>query len=379
MTNYSPGRIFLSAPHMGGHEKNYVQKAIEDNWVTTVGPNIQGFEHDICQHTNARHAVALNSGTAAIHVALRVVGVKAGDEVLCSTFTFVATPNPILYIGATPLFVDSEPDTWNMSPTALREAIENRLKKGKKPSCLLLVHLYGMPAKLKELIEIANEFEIPVIEDAAEALGSRYGGHQVGTLGQAGVFSFNGNKIVTTSGGGALVTADKNIAEQALFLATQAKDQATHYQHSQLGYNYRISNISAGIGRGQIEVLETRVKQRREIYNYYREKLQDIEGIIFKPEPKGCFSNRWLTTVLLSEDLKVSPEEVRQTLEKENIETRLLWKPMHLQPLFKDSLYYGDGLSEKLFNRGLCLPSSSNLSEEELDKVVKALKRQFEV
>ncbi|WP_162052016.1 DegT/DnrJ/EryC1/StrS family aminotransferase [Pontibacter pamirensis] len=371
--NYRPGRIFLSVPHLGGHEKNYVQKALEDNWVTSTGPNLPGFEHDICQHTNARHAVALNTGTAALHLALRLVGVKAGDEVLCSTFTFVASANPILYLGATPVFVESEEETWNMCPDTLHETITARLKAGKRPAAIVLVHLYGMPAKLSNIMAVADEFGIPVVEDAAESLGSRYSGHQVGTLGRIGVFSFDGNKIITTSGGGALVTEDQQLAEQALFLATHARDAAPFYQHSQMGYNYRLSNISAGIGRGQIEMLEMRVKQRREIFTYYKNQLQHIEGLQFLQEPKTCFSNRWLTTVLLPESHH--PEKVRLALEEENIETRPLYKPLHLQPLFAHYPYYGNNLSANLFERGLCLPSSSSLTEEELDKVVKHLKR----
>nr|WP_299760097.1 aminotransferase class V-fold PLP-dependent enzyme [uncultured Pontibacter sp.] len=374
---YRPGRIFLSVPHMGGHEKNYVSKAIEDNWVTTAGPNLAGFEHDICQHTNARHAVALSSGTAALHLALQVVGVKPGDEVLCSTFTFVATANPILYLGAQPVFVESEPDTWNMSPEALHEAIADRLRLGKRPAAIMLVHLYGMPAKMKEIMHIAQEFGIPVIEDAAEALGSRYGGHQVGTFGQVGAFSFNGNKIITTSGGGALISEDEQVVEQARFLSTQAKDPAPYYEHSQMGYNYRMSNVSAGIGRGQMEVLEKRVKQRREIFTYYKQQLEHIEGLEFMAEPKACFSNRWLTTVLLP--APHTPESIRLALEEENIEVRALWKPMHLQPLFQHHPYVGNNLSGKLFERGLCLPSSSSMTDEEQEKVVKHLKRLLEV
>jgi len=373
---YKPGRIFLSVPHMGGHERNYVQKALEDNWVTTVGPNIPGFEHDICQHTNAQHAVALSSGTAALHLALRVLGVQPGDEVICSTFTFVATANPILYLGAKPVFVDSEPETWNMDPALLEEAIKASIARGKKPACILLVHLYGMPAKLKEIMEIANRYEIPVLEDAAEALGSRYSGHQVGTFGKVGVFSFNGNKIITTSGGGALITADEELAKEVEFLANQAKDPAPYYLHSQMGYNYMLSNVSAGIGRGQLEVLEKRVKQRREIYTYYKDRLSDIEGLYFAPEPKSCFANRWLTTILLPEGF--TPEQVRQELEHENIETRPLWKPMHQQPLFAGYTYHGNGTSDRLFERGLCLPSSSSLTDEDLDKVIKALKQALE-
>ncbi|GAA4440494.1 DegT/DnrJ/EryC1/StrS family aminotransferase [Pontibacter saemangeumensis] len=362
---------------MGGHEKNYVQKAIEDNWVSTLGPNLAGFEHDICQHTNARHAVAVNSGTAALHLALRLLDVRPGDEILCSTFTYVRSANPILYMGATPVFVESEEETWNMCPGALQEAIVARQAYGRLPKAIVLTHLYGMPAKVKEIIAVADEFGIPVVEDAAEALGSRYSGHQVGTMGRIGAYSFNGNKIITTSGGGALVTEDQRLAEQALFLATQAKDDAPFYQHSQMGYNYRLSNVSAGIGRGQMEVLEKRVKQRREIFNFYRSQLQHIEDLVFLPEPKACFSNRWLTTVLLPAGHH--PEHVRLALEEENIETRPLWKPMHLQPLFAKFPYYGNNLSASLFERGLCLPSSSSLTEEEAEKVVKHLRRILEV
>ncbi|WP_305790898.1 DegT/DnrJ/EryC1/StrS aminotransferase family protein [Pontibacter sp. SGAir0037] len=359
---------------MGGHEKNYVQKALEDNWVSTAGPNLAGFEHDICQHTNARHAVVLSSATAAIHLALRLLGVQPGHKVICSTFTFVAAANPILYMGATPVFVESEANSWNMCPDTLREAIEDCMKSGEKPACIILVHLYGMPAKLKKIVAIAEEYDIPIIEDAAEALGSRYSGHQVGTFGRIGIFSFNGNKIITTSGGGALVTPDEETANQARFLANQAKEDAPHYQHSQLGYNYRLSNVSAGIGRGQIEVLEKRVQQRREIYNYYKANLESF-GLEFLPEPKNCFSNRWLTTVLLHPETGKTPENLRLELEEHNIESRPLCKPMHLQPLYQQAAYYGDNLSGKLFERGLCLPSSSSLTEEELAKVVQVLKK----
>ncbi len=359
---------------MGGHEKNYVQKALEDNWVGTSGPNLPGLEHDICQHTNARHAVVLNSGTAALHLALRLVGVKPGDEVLCSTFAPVASANPILYLGAIPVFVESEPDTWNMCPATLEQAIEERLKTGRKPACLLLVHLYGMPAKLNEILKVAERYAIPVVEDAAEALGSRYGGHQVGTFGRFGVFSFSGNKIITTSGGGALITEEQEAAERALYLATQAKDAALYARHAQLGYNYRLSNISAGIGRGQMEVLEMRVKQRREVFNFYRNQLQHL-GFEFVAEPKNCFANRWLTTVLLDPELGKKPEDIITALEEQNIEAAPLWKPLHQQPLHQGCLYYGDGLSERLFARGLCLPSGSNLSDEDLEKVVQSLKR----
>ena len=363
----------MSAPHLGGHEKNYVQKALEDNWISTEGPNLPGLEHDICQHTNARHAVVLNTGTAALHLALRLLGIKPGDEVLCPTFAPVATANPILYLGAIPVFIESEADTWNISPDILEQAIEARLKAGKKPSCILVVHLYGMPAKMNELLKVAEQYGIPVIEDAAEALGSRYGGHQVGTFGKLGIFSFGGNKIITTSGGGALITEDKSLAEKALYLATEAHDDAPHAWHSQMGYNYRLSNISAGIGRGQIEVLEKRIKERREVFNYYKDKLSDA-GLEFIPESKNCFSNRWLTTVLLDPELNNKPEGIIHALEEHNIEASPLWKPLHQQPLFKNNPYYGDHLSERLFARGLCLPSGSNLTDEELEKVVQVLR-----
>jgi dTDP-4-amino-4,6-dideoxygalactose transaminase len=371
--NYKPGRIFLSAPHMGGHEKNYVQKAIEDNWVSTTGPNIIGFEHDISQHTNARHVVALNTGTAALHLALQLAGVKSGDNVICATFTSVASVNPVFYLGAKPVLVDCEPDTWNMCPELLEEAIKEQLKRGKKPAAILLVHVYGMPAKIKEIMAIAEQYEIPVVENASEALGSRYCGHHVGTFGKIGTFSFNGDKIITTSGGGALIATDENIIKQALHLANQANDDG--YAHSQVGYNYRMSNISAGIGRGQIEVLETRVKQRRDIFNYYRNQLKQVEGITFLPEPKECFSNRWLTTLLLPES--ITPEAVSQSLEEHNIETRPLWKPMHQQPLFKDCTYFGQGISDRIYAKGICLPSSSFLSEDDQLEVIKQLKQLF--
>jgi dTDP-4-amino-4,6-dideoxygalactose transaminase len=371
--NYRPGRIFMSAPHLGGHEKNYVQKALEDNWVSTSGPNLPGLEHDICQHTNVRHAVALNTGTAALHLALRLLDIQPGDEVLCPAFAPAASANPILYLGAIPVFVESEADTWNMSPDTLEQAIQARMQAGKKPACIVVVHLYGMPAKMNELLQVAEKYAIPVIEDAAEALGSRYGGHQVGTFGKVGTFSFGGNKIITTSGGGAIITNDGALAERALFLATEARDGAPSARHSQMGYNYRLSNISAGIGRGQIEVLERRIKERREVFHYYKDQLHDA-GLEFIPEPKNCFSNRWLTTVLLDPELRKTPGELIATLEEHNIEAGPLRKPLHQQPLFQNSLYFGDGLSENLFARGLCLPSGSNLSDEELGKVVQVLR-----
>jgi dTDP-4-amino-4,6-dideoxygalactose transaminase len=370
-------RIYLSPPHLGRHELNYLHKAVEDNWVAPIGPNLTGFEADLCAFTGVAHAVALTSGTAAIHLGLRLLGVGPGDEVLCPSLTFVATANPILYCGATPVFVDSEADTWNMCPQRLREAIEDRIKQGKRPKALILVHLYGMPAKLPELLALAQEYGLPVLEDAAEALGARYQGRPLGSFGQVSVFSFNGNKILTTSGGGALLTPDAGLVQKALFLATQAKDPAPHYQHSEVGYNYRLSNLLAGIGRGQMELLEDRVKRRREIFGWYQEHLAGVPGltVALAPEPAGSHSNRWLTTILLDPAAtSATPETLRQHLETRRIESRPLWKPLHLQPLFEGVPMYGGAVAESLFAHGLCLPSGTALSDDELRRVARALK-----
>ena len=377
-------RIFLSPPHLGRHEINYVHKAIEDNWVAPVGPNLAGFEADICAAVGVPFCVALTSGTAALHLGLLLLGVGPGDEVLCPSFTFVATANPILYCGATPVFVDSEPDTWNLCPVRLREAIEDRIKRSKKPRVLLLVHLYGMPAKVPEILAMAAEFGIPVLEDAAEALGARFNGQPLGSFGRVGVFSFNGNKILTTSGGGALVTHDRALAERARFLATQAKDDAPHYQHSEVGYNYRLSNLLAGIGRGQMELLADRVKRRREIFRWYQEHLAGLPNLEVAPdtEAPGSLANRWLTTVLLGpadppddgSAFAVTPEILRWALEAHNIESRPLWKPLHLQPLFAGAPMYGGAVCADLFARGLCLPSGTALTEADLCRVAEALR-----
>ena len=370
-------RIYLSPPHLGRHELNYLHKAVEDNWVAPVGPNIDGFETDICAAVGVAHCVALNSGTAALHLGLLLLGVGPGDEVLCPSFTFVATANAITYCGATPVFVDSEADTWNMCPERLREALADRHRLGKKPKALLLVHLYGMPAKLDELLAIATEYELPVLEDAAEALGATWQQRPLGSFGQVGVFSFNGNKILTTSGGGALVTADAALARRARFLATQAKDPAPHYQHSEVGYNYRLSNLLAGIGRGQMELLPDRVKRRREIFNWYREHLAGLPGLALAPatEPAGSRANRWLTTLLLDPSATAAtPESVRQHLETRRIESRPLWKPLHLQPLFASTPIYGGAVCAGLFARGLCLPSGTAMGDEELRRVAKAVR-----
>ena len=387
MRSQDHDRLFLSPPHLGRHEMNYVHKAIEDNWVAPVGPNLTGFEADICQATGAAHCVALSSGTAAIHLGLILLGVGPGDEVLCPSFTFVATANPILYLGATPVFVDSEPDTWNLCPERLREAIVDRLAKGKKPKALLLVHLYGMPAKLTEIMAIAAEYGLPVLEDAAEALGSSFNKQPLGSFGTVGVFSFNGNKILTTSGGGALVTNDAALAQKTRFLATQAKDDAPHYQHSEVGYNYRLSNVLAGIGRGQMGLLDERVKRRREIFAWYHEHLARLPGlsVALAPEPAGSRSNRWLTTILLnasdSQDAGsqplITPETVRLQLETHNVESRPLWKPLHLQPLFQSAPMYGGAVCADLFARGLCLPSGTAMTDVELHRVADALAECF--
>ena len=369
-------RIYLSPPHLGRHELNYLHKAVEDNWVAPVGPNLDGFEADICAAVGVPYCVALSSGTAALHLGLLLLGVGPGDEVLCPSFTFVATANAILYCGATPVFVDSEADTWNLCPARLREALEDRLKLGKKPKALLLVHLYGMPAKLTEILALAAEFDLPILEDAAEALGSAWQQQPLGSFGRVGVFSFNGNKILTTSGGGALVTYDPALAARARFLASQAKDPAPHYQHSEVGYNYRLSNLLAGIGRGQMELLPDRVKRRREIFSWYREHLAGLPGLALAPtpEPAGSRSNRWLSTLLLDpEATAATPETVRQHLETRHIESRPLWKPLHLQPLFAAAPMYGGAVCAGLFARGLCLPSGTAMGDDELRRVAKAL------
>lgn len=364
-------RIFLSPPHMGGEELPFVQQAFETNWVSPAGPHIDAFEKELAVYNNIEHCAALSSGTAAIHLALIILGVERGDEVLCSTFTFSGSCNPIVYVGATPVFVDSELETWNIDPVLLEEAIVDRIKKSKKPKAIILVHLYGMPAKINEVMAVARKYEIPVIEDAAEAIGSTYHGQKAGTFGDIGVFSFNGNKIITTSGGGALVSKNEEWIKKARFLATQARDPAPHYQHSEIGYNYRLSNICAGIGRGQLQVLDDRVKRRREIFEFYRANLK-MEGVSFQPEMAGSFSNRWLTTILIdpTKNQGVTREDIRLALEKENIESRPLWKPMHLQPVFEDCPSFINGKSESLFKNGLCLPSGSQLTQPVIEKVI---------
>lgn len=365
-------KIWLSSPHLTGEEQKYVKEAFDTNWVAPLGPNVNGLEADICKYTGSSACAVLSSGTAALHLALIILGVDKGDEVLCSSFTFSATVNPIVYCGAVPILIDSERDTWNMSPELLEKAIKDRLLNNKKPKAIILVHLYGMPSKMQEILAIASKYQIPIIEDAAEAIGSTYNGKAMGTIGTLGIFSFNGNKIITTSGGGALISDNSDYCKKAVFLATQARDDAPHYQHSEIGYNYRMSNILAGIGRGQMEVLNDRVEARRSNFEFYKKKLEGIKPIRFVNEPVGSFSNRWLTTILIdSFDIR---EKIRFALEKENIESRPLWKPMHLQPVFKNFPAFTDGTSEDLFNRGLCLPSGSNLSNKDLDFISAIIK-----
>lgn len=370
-------KIYLSAPHMGGKELKYIQEAFDTNWISPVGPNIEGFEKDISSYVKGSHVAALSSGTAAIHLALIILGVRRGDEVLCSSFTFAGSCNPIIYQNAIPVFVDSEAETWNMDPELLRTAIKERMRHGKKPKVIILVHLYGMPAKLDELLNIAREFEIPVIEDAAEALGSAYNGQKLGTFGDIGILSFNGNKIITTSGGGAMLSNNPKFIEKAKFLSTQARDSAPHYEHSEIGYNYRMSNICAGIGRGQMEILDEHVQSRRKNFNFYQQLLSGVDGISFVDEPAGVFSNRWLTTAIINPQHTggVTSEDLRLMLEKDNIESRPLWKPMHMQPVFKGAPFFGSGVSEHLFKHGICLPSGSNMTESDKKRIKNVLRR----
>lgn len=373
-------KIWLSSPHMGGTEQTFVNTAFETNWIAPLGPNVDGFEKDLSDYLENTSAVCLSSGTAALHLALILLNIGPGAEVICQSFTFSATANPILYQGATPVFVDSEKETWNMDPVFLEKAILDRLSFGKKPAAVIVVHLYGMPAKIEEIKSICEKYDIPLIEDAAEALGSHYKGKMLGTFGDFGILSFNGNKIITTSGGGALVSYNTEAINKARFYATQARDNAPHYQHSHVGYNYRMSNICAGIGRGQMQVLNDRVAKRRANYEHYKTELSDIEGVFFLQEGNESFSNRWLSCILIDETKTngVSREKIRLALEAKNIESRPLWKPMHLQPIFEKYPYYGENVSENLFLYGLCLPSGSNLSDEDLDFVIAEIKSVFQ-
>lgn len=372
----SNAKIWLSSPHMGGGEQKFVQEAFDTNWVAPLGPNVNNFETDLENYLNQNVFVgALSSGTAALHLGLILLNVKAGDEVICQSMTFSASANPIAYLGAVPVFIDSEIETWNMCPIALEEAIKDRILNGKKPKAIIVVHLYGMPAKMDEIRKIANTYDIPILEDSAEALGSSYKNQKCGTFGDIGVLSFNGNKIITTSGGGAMVTHTKELKDKAVFLSTQARDNAPHYQHSEIGYNYRMSNICAGIGRGQMEVLDSHVLKRRDMNAFYKELFSSIKGVEVFSEPNSDFySNHWLSAIIIDEKIVgKSSEMLRIALENDNIESRPLWKPMHLQPVFENCKYYGAKVAEELFNSGLCLPSGSNLSENDKVRIKKSL------
>ena len=370
-------RILLSPPHMGGTESTYLAQAFQDNWIAPAGPHIDLFENRLVDFLDKNcQVVALNSGTAAIHLGLQLLGVQNGDEVLCQSLTFVASVNPILYLGATPVFVGSEKETWNMCPDALEKAILNRLENGIQPKAILLVHLYGIPAKMDEIVSLSRKYNIPILEDAAEALGSTYHGKPCGTFGDFGVLSFNGNKIITTSGGGGLICQSETAKEKAIFLATQAKEDAIHYEHKQIGYNYRMSNISASIGLGQLEVLSEHIQHRKQNHLFYKQLFENLSEVTLHQEPNENFiSNHWLTVIQLASFEQ--REALRLHLEKYNIESRPVWKPMHLQPLFQDNLYFGDDLADKLFDNGLCLPSGSNLSEEDKNCIKEAIELFF--
>lgn len=373
-------RIFLSSPHMSGKEHKYINEAFETNWIAPLGPNVDAFEAEIAQYVGASEALAVSSGTAAIHLALSLLEVGKGDKVFCSSLTFIASANPIIYQGAEPIFIDSEPETWNMSPQALERAFHDEIKNGILPKAVIVVNLYGQSAKMEEISAICNDFGVPIIEDAAESLGAMYKGKASGTFGKFGVFSFNGNKIITTSGGGMLVSNDRESLQKARFLATQARDTAPHYQHSQIGFNYRLSNILAGIGRAQLEVLEERIAARRAIFQRYYDELSNFPGFTFMPELKDTYSNRWLTALMINEEeAGISVTEILSALSEENIEARPVWKPLHLQPVFEGKKYYPhteqESVSETLFNNGLCLPSGSNMTEADIETVIHHIKQ----
>ena len=376
-------KIWLSSPHIGNNEQQYVNEAFESNWIAPLGPHVSAFEYGLQIQTQTKHAATLSSGTSAIHLALILLDVKSGDSVFCQSITFSASANPIAYQGAIPIFIDSEKDTWNMDPILLKTALEEAKKIGNLPKAIIPVHLYGMPAKMDKICSIANEYKVPIIEDAAEALGSNIDGKSCGSFGEFGVLSFNGNKIITTSGGGALLSNDAEMIEKARFLATQARDSAPHYQHSHIGYNYRMSNVLAGIGRGQLEVLSDRVAARRNNFEKYKQYFVKYNNagfnIQFQEEPQGYYSNRWLTCIVVdpSSNKGLTREEIRLAMDEENIETRPLWKPMHQQPVFASSKNYLNGVSDKLFENGLCLPSGSNLTENEFKRIFNCLDKIF--
>ena len=374
-------KIWLSSPHMGGTEKNYIKEAFDANWVAPLGPNVNGLEQDLESYlSNQAHVGVLSSGTAAIHLGLILLGVQAGDEVICQSMTFSASANPILYLGATPVFIDSEEQTWNLCPLALESAIIDRIQKGIKPKAIIAVHLYGVPYQIEAVRIIADKYQIPILEDSAEALGSSYKGQKCGTFGDIGVLSFNGNKIITTSGGGAIVTKTAALKDKAIFYATQSRDNAPHYQHSEIGYNYRMSNICAGIGRGQMEVLDEHVALRRQMHDFYVEVFKSIEGVeVFSTPNDDYFANYWLSAITLdaTKTNGITRETLRLAFEAANIESRPLWKPMHLQPIFFKYPYYGKKVAENLFENGLCLPSGSNLSDDDRNRIKKVIQFVF--
>lgn len=368
-------KIYLSPPHMSGREMQYIQEAFDTNWIAPVGPNVDAFEEELCQYTGSKHALAVSSGTAAMHLALLALGVGQGDIVLCQSLTFVATANPIAYVGATPVFIDSEPITWNMCPHALEEAVRHYLQIGQKPKAVIVVHLYGMPAMLDEILHLCKKYEIPLIEDAAEALGSEYNGRKVGTFGDIGILSFNGNKIITTSGGGAMLSGNAHCIEKARFLATQAREPAVHYEHREVGYNYRMSNVCAGIGRGQLEVIDDRVAKRRGNFEFYAQQLEKLQVINFQKERINFFSNRWLTamTISRSENGRSNVNNILNALNNSGIESRQAWKPMHLQPIYAEQKYFGNNISEMIFEQGVCLPSGTDLNENDKKNICKVI------
>lgn len=368
-------QIKLSLPHLAGNENKYVKDAIDSTWITPLGPYVNRFEKLLDEYLSVENVVAVSAGTAAIHLALAILGVGKGDEVICQSMTFAASANPIVYLGAEPVYVDSEPDTWNMDPALLRTAINERIKTTKrKPKAIVVVHLYGMPAKMDEIMAIAHEYDIPVVEDAAEAIGSEYKGRKCGTIGRFGILSFNGNKMITTSGGGAIICPDKESAQRALFLATQARENRPYYYHETIGYNYRLSNVSAAIGCAQMEELKWRVERRRAIHAIYAEALQSNPVVAIHSNPGDELnSNYWLSTILLDEASPISADELRQKMAEHNIETRLLWRPMHMQPIYSNAPVYTNGVSERLFSRGLCLPSSTTLSDQQIHRVAQLI------
>lgn len=366
--------ILLSTPHIGDHELEFVKEAFDTNWIAPVGPHVDAFEQEFCKVVGCGYAAAVSSGTAALHLALKLIGIEPGDEVFCSTLTFVATANPITYLGAKPVFVDSDRISWNMNPDLLQEALEHRARIGKLPKAVVLVHLYGQSADIAPILEACDRYHVPLIEDAAESLGATYKGRSPGTFGKVGIYSFNGNKIITTSGGGMLVSDDPNLVEKTRFLATQARDPAPHYQHSQIGYNYRLSNVLAGIGRGQLRVLEDRVAARRHNFEIYQQALGNLPGITFMPEASFGSATRWLTCLTIDPaTFGADREQVRLALANKQIEARPVWKPLHLQPVFAKCECIGGAIAQDLFEHGLCLPSGSNLTSEDLERVIQAI------